>query len=395
MSTNTYIEDIFMKFFIAMSHNGVGMLPRDTDAASSFYMSLLEGDDITEKQGTYILKILNKYSDTCAPYYDYRQLLANPKWKKPFRIVDYRKQIWVERDDSDVLWICLKFPFQFKETFDAQIANTSSYASGITVWDRQRRIRKLFLYDYNIIRIVEFCREHGFEIADTAVEAVSAVEEIWNNQEQYLRTSRIEDGRVVLSNASEEALEYFREHGTGNTMSNLILAKNLGYVYSGRGSSMIERIASSHTNTFHIKSLKDFLGLCYEVEGKIVILLDKTEQSINWVRGLARVIRENKHDAKDFRVCFRTSNSLDPDFNKWVNENGFGGKISDAKFLIFREKPAKWLFKQEKDAIIVASNDLLPGLNGSARSMLKSHPCVIYISEYKPVKQHGETIIEL
>jgi hypothetical protein len=27
--------------------------------------------------------------------------------------------------------------------------------------------------------------------------------------------------------------------------------------------------------------------------------------------------------------------------------------------------------------------------------MLRSHPCVVYINEYKPVKQYGETIVEL
>jgi hypothetical protein len=77
MVKTIYIEDIFIKFFIAMSHNGVGMHAQDINAAASFYQNLIDGDSITEKQGAYILKILNKYKDICAPYYDYRDYMEN------------------------------------------------------------------------------------------------------------------------------------------------------------------------------------------------------------------------------------------------------------------------------------------------------------------------------
>jgi len=395
MTNKFYIEDIFIKFFTTMSHNRIGMQVHDNNAASSFYLTLVDGNDITEKQGAYILKLLTKYRNTCAPFYDYRDLLENPTWKKPFRVVDNRKQIWVEKDDTSTHWICLKFPFAFKEIFDEEIGRSDQYLNGTNIWDRNRRIRKLFLYDFNIIQMIEFCNKHGFEIMDSAIEAASLVEEIWNNQEEFLRTSFIENGKVKLQNAVVETEDYFNKNKICEKNSDLVLAKNLGHLYAGKPNTSWEKIAANKTNTFHCKDIKSFLKICYGVTGKIVILLDKTEQSIDWVKALAWNITACGYEKTDFRVCFRTSNQTDPSFNKWVNENGFGGKISDAKFLIFREKPAKWLFKDEKDVIIVASNDLLPGLNSSAKSMLKSHPCVIFISEYKPVKQYGETIVEL
>jgi len=395
MANKFYIEDIFVKFFTTMSQNGIGMQVHDTRAASSFYMTLVDGNDITEKQGAYILKLLHKYRNTCAAYYDYRDLLENPTWKKPFRIVDNRKLVWVEKDDNNTHWICLKFPFAFKEIFDEEIGKSDQYLNGTNVWDRNKKIRKLFLYDFNIIQMVEFCKKHDFEIMDSAIEAVSAVEEIWNNQEQYLKTSLIENGSVILQNSVEESSKYFLANKTNNINSDLLLAKSLGHLYLGKTNNYWKKIASNKTNIFHCKDINTFLKICYEANGKIVILLDKTDESIEWIKALAWNIDSQGYDKSDFRVCFRTSNQTNPEFNDWVNKNGFGGKIDTAKFLIFREKPAKWLFKDEKDVIIVASNDLLPGLNASAKSMLKSHPCVIYINEYKPVRQHGETIIEL
>ena len=378
-----------------MSHNRIGMQPHDLNAAVSFYTTLSDGKDITEKQGAYMLKLLTKYRNTCAPYYDYRDLLENPVWKKPFRVVDNRKLIWIEKDEEATLWICLKFPFGFKETFDEEIAKSDEYMNSKTYWESEKKYRKLYFYDFNLINLVEFCKKHNFEIMDSVLDAMSQVEEVWNNQDDYIKTSVIENGELKLINAVDEAQDYFDKNKTLSINSNLILAKSLGHLYNGKIQTPYQKIAASKTNTFHCNNMQKFLKICYDTEGKVVILLDKTDQSVDWVKSLAWNIQTGGYDNKDFRVCFRMSNKIDPTFNKWVSDNGFGGKIDTAKFLIFREKPAKWLFKDEKDVIIVASNDLLPGLNSQAKHMLQSHTCVIYINEFKPVKQYGETIVEL
>ena len=396
MTTPIYIEDIFIKFYNIMSTNGISMWGQDRSACYSFYESLTQNRQMTQNQGAYIIKLLSKYRNVCQPYYDYSDLLDPPMWKNTFRVVDNSKKVWIEQDDNRKIWACFKFPFQLKEKFDLEIISEEVYFShSASIWDKERKIRKLSLYDFNIIQIYEFCKEHGFELDETFMEVLSSVEEIWQNTNHYAKQSKVVNGVIQLVNAPEDAIEYFKSKQAGKMNSDLILAKNMGYRYSGIPTNMFETIANNETNKFFAKDIEQFLELSYGVEGKIVLILERGEETESWIKYLAEKIDELGYDKTDFRVCFRSSNKDNPDFNRWVNENGFGGKISDAKFLIFREKPAKWLFKQEKDAIIVASNDLLPGLNGSARSMLKSHPCVIYISEYKPVKQHGETIIEL
>jgi len=395
MKNSFYIEDIFLEFMTYVDHNTFRMQYQDRSAAYSFYTTIINNGDLTQNQGNYILKILYKYRNVVKPHMEYETELENPNWKKPFRVIDNTKSIWIEEDNDKALWVCLKFPYQFKDTFDVEFKGWQDFYGSKSVWDRERKLRKLYLYDFNIIQMVEFCKKHDFEIMDSAIEAVSAVEEIWNNQEQYLKTSLIENGSVILQNSVEESSKYFLANKTNNINSDLLLAKSLGHLYLGKTNNYWKKIASNKTNIFHCKDINTFLKICYEANGKIVILLDKTDESIEWIKALAWNIDSQGYDKSDFRVCFRTSNQTNPEFNDWVNKNGFGGKIDTAKFLIFREKPAKWLFKDEKDVIIVASNDLLPGLNASAKSMLKSHPCVIYINEYKPVRQHGETIIEL
>ena len=186
----------------------------------------------------------------------------------------------------------------------------------------------------------------------------------------------------------------FLENRTDSIEQNLFLAKSMGYILDKNPTNNVEAIASSSSNTFWIKTQEDFLTLAYQTPGKIAIILDRSSQSLPWIKELSETIEKCGFDKKDFRVCFRASNEIDPDFNKWVSKNNFGGKIDTAKFLIFQHKPAKWLFNGENDVIIVASNELLPSTNSTTKAMFNNHPCVVYIGEYKPTKQK-DNIIEL
>ena len=393
MTTPITIEEIFIKFVETMQINHLSMWGQDRAATHSFYQTLIDNKSITQNQGAYIIKILYKYRNVCKLYYDYEDFLENPVWKNPFRVINNSKRIWVEQDQEKKLWFCCQFPFQLKEEFDKEF--DVSYNHNSSVWDRERRIRKLSFYDFNIIQMQDFCKKHDFEFDDTFVEALAQVEEIWQSQALHLKSASIKNNSVVLENASDDASEFFESKKTGNVNSDLILAKNMGYIFNGHPSNSFEKIASNKAHKFFAKNIQEFLEISYGVNGKIVLILERGDQTENWIKFLADQIDKLGYNKKDFRICFRSSNKENPDFNKWVNENGFGGKISDAKFLIFQQKPAKWLFKDENDVIIVATNEILPGMNSTARALFNNHPCVIFIGEFKPVKNIKENIVEL
>jgi len=394
MKNSFYIEDIFLEFMTYVDHNTFRMQYQDRSAAYSFYTTIINNGDLTQNQGNYILKILYKYRNVVKPHMEYETELENPNWKKPFRVIDNTKSIWIEEDNDKALWVCLKFPYQFKDTFDVEFKGWQDFYGSKSVWDRERKLRKLYLYDFNIIQINEFVKEQGFEIDETFSEAVSSVEEIWQNSETLQKRSVIENG-VVLKNAPEDALEYFESKKTGNVANDLFLAKSMGYLLDKNPHTIVEKIAATNSNSFWIKTNKEFLELCYSVEGKICIILDRTSDSLNWIKSLAESIDQYGFERTDFRVCFRTSNTNDADFNKWVSENKFGGKIKDAKFLIFQHKPAKWLFKDKSDVIIYASNNLYPGTNSTARALIQYHPCVIFVGDIQPTNSKENTVVEL
>ena len=393
MTVPYYIEDIFIEFVDLCSMNSVPLQYQDRSAAHSFYQNIQQGNNFTENQAKYVIKILYKYRNVMKEYLDYEDRLELPQWKNPFRVIDLSMKVWVEHD-GDLPWICFKFPFQIKELFDEEFKLWNNFGKSRSVWDKERKIRKLQLYDFNLIQIYEFVKTNNFEIEDSFMEAMSAVEEIWQNSHAFLKKCSITETGVKLINATEDAKTYFLENRTDSIEQNLFLAKSMGYILDKNPTNNVEAIASSSSNTFWIKTQEDFLTLAYQTPGKIAIILDRSSQSLPWIKELSETIEKCGFDKKDFRVCFRASNEIDPDFNKWVSQNKFGGKIDTAKFLIFQHKPAKWLFNGENDVIIVASNELLPSTNSTTKAMFNNHPCVVYIGEYKPTKQK-DNIVEL
>ena len=393
MTVPYYIEDIFIEFVDISSMHGVPLQYQDRSAAHSFYQNIQQGNHFTENQAKYVIKILYKYRNVMKEYLDYEDRLELPQWKNPFRVIDLSLKVWVEHD-GDLPWICFKFPFQIKELFDEEFKLWNNFGKSRSVWDKERKIRKLQLYDFNLIQIYEFVKTNNFEIDDSFMDAMAAIEEIWQSSESVSKRCQINEGVVSLVNAGEDAINYFNEHKTAVVSHDLLLAKNMGYLLNKNPTTPIEKIASSPTNTFWVKSQKEFIELAYETSGKIAIILDRSHDSVSWIKELASVVDQYGYSKNDFRVCFRTSNEIDPDFNKWVSKNNFGGKIDTAKFLIFQHKPAKWLFNGENDVIIIASNELLPSTNSTTKAMFNNHPCVVYIGEYKPTKQK-DNIIEL
>ena len=113
--------------------------------------------------------------------------------------------------------------------------------------------------------------------------------------------------------------------------------------------------------------------------------MDRTEDHKLWISNFVNELRAILGDTDCAKDCFRESNKTNPEFNTWLAEENLTGDLHDAKYLIFKNKLPKWLFKESNDIKIVATNNVFPTNIAVVRHWLESHPCVIYVSEYKPV----------
>jgi hypothetical protein len=398
MNNLVFIEDIFLAFFDSVDYTHFTFQKQDRSAAISFYNTLLSGNKITQNQANYILRILEKYKNIAAMSgLDYVDQLADPKWKNEFRVIDMSRKAWVEQSDNGSYWICLKFPFSIKNDFDKEFGDNNADIFSFNsdnVWDKDRRVRMLSLYDFNIIKVYEFCKEYNFTFEESFYDTLASVEDIWNSYDSIVKKSVIEDNQVKLVNADDDTIAFFNKHSTDCIDNNALLAKSMGYVLASQPANKAQKIAGTKNTQFYTRDYKDLFEVTEKIDGKIAILLDRSADTLEWLKSLSTYIDSANLLRDNFKVCFRESNKEHPEFNQWVKDNGFGGKVSEGKYLIFQHKPAKWLFSDNVDVKMLITNNVYPSTSGLTKQWLNTHPCVVYLADIKN-SSWSKDIVEL
>ncbi len=392
----TYIEDILVAFRDNCQTLNIGLQPQDYTPLESFYVRIIKGDPLTQNQANYVLKILEKYKKISSlAGFDYQDDLEDAVWKRPFRVLDLSKKIFVEKSSNGGLEICLKFPYQLKDEFDREINVNVPNSHRISHWDAENKVRRLSFYEFNLVALYEFALKHNFEVDESFMCALAEVEEIWQFEDQIRPVCTIHRSSVVLDNFSENAGEYAESHFTGSISADLILAKSMGFLYTGTIETTSQKIASSPANTFWLKDFIEFFRLCNSIDGKIAVVIDRSSNTLTWLQNFVRSADEAGIRRDEIKVCFRENKDSDTGINEWIKLAGVGGKIEGGRFYIFEHKPAKWLFKDKEDITIIATNNLYPHTNQITKDWLDSHPCVIYLGDIKPSEQKGKKIVEL
>jgi hypothetical protein len=395
MLTSVYAEDLFESFYELCHSENLPCQQQDLAPMDSFYLKILNQEPLTQNQANFLLKLLEKYKTIAAMAgLDYTTALSSIQWKQPFRVLDLSKKIYVNKDNKGQVWVCLRFPYQLKKEFDAEIHGGLEHHK-TSFWDPDNKVRCLSLYDFNLVQLYEFAQKHNFEIDDTFMIALSDVEEIWQNAEQVLPFATAENDTVFLNNATEDAGIFWNRKAVGSYGDNLLLAKSMGYLYQGQPTNSVETIAASSSNSFWIKTNKELFSLYNSITGKLVVVLDRTGNTLSWLDHFVRDADAAGVPRSDIRVCFRESKNSDTGINGWIKHNDVGGKVDDGKILIFEYKPAKWLFKNVEDVKMLVTNNLYPPTSQITKDWFESHPCVIYLGDIKPSEKRGQQIVEL
>ena len=395
MTRSTYIEDIFVDFFDLCSGSKGIIQPKDFSPCQNFYDHILQGSSLTPNQGNYLLKILSKYKTVVKKFgLDFDDLVENPVWKQPFRIVDLTRKVFVEQTETGIN-ICLKFPYALKNTFEKDIDNQKN--STASKWDHDRKLRVLNLYHFNVVQIYEFCQEHNFDIDESFMDVLGNVEEVWNNQDTIIPYSVLENNSVSLKNYSDNALTFFEENKTGNVPADMFLAKSMGYPVRLEKSpkTHLDKICVSEEKMFWIKSFAEFFDVYKNVNGVVAILLDRNTKEIHqWIEEFVKASKSHV-EPDTIKVCFREEAHQGSKFNDWVKEQGLGGKVDTGKILIFQHKPPKWLFSKNIDVKIIVTNSYTPHNEPISLAWIAGHPCVCYVGEIKPTLARNKKIVDL
>lgn len=398
MSKTVYIEDLFLDFIKTSSKIGSSLEEPDFSASINFLSILRDQKQLTENQGKYLLKILEKNKKVLEHLnIDLDDKDISLVWKNKFRVIDQTRSIDVEIDHEGETWILLKMPYTLKNQLEnfLNLKNKDYHAS---IWDSERQLRKLKLQKTNLIHLDEFAIAHNFKRTDNFLKILSEIEQIWQDQEELIPRSEVIDDRVVLINASLDAVDYWNTNKTNDLFKDLFLAKSMGFSFRGNlaKNKILEKICSNSINSFWFKSLENFFDFYKSINDLTVVIVGKDESSLTWVKGFVDQARNSNISENDIKICFRLGKNEDTtNFNQWVRDKNLGGKAEEGKILIFQNKPAKWVFSKEKNVKIILTNSLYPIPSNLTQDWMEYHPCVCFAGEMKASQTRNKKIVEL
>jgi hypothetical protein len=286
-----------------------------------------------------------------------------------------------------MIYVNLKFPFEIKEDFEKTI---EAYGS---IWEPKEKIRKVPIYNLNLIHLNDFLLKHNFEIDDSFSLALSECEEIWQNY-HCSPYSILENNQIKLVNANDDSLNFWKTNSTGHLPSDLILAKSMGYYLENPSKDVFQKISSCEENIFWTKEHSTVLDIFKNIEGKCCIILDRTFNPFEWMQNFIKETDLANIPRNIIKVCFR-EDVAESKFNTWIKENEIGGSVSTGSIFIFLHRPAKWLFKEKNSVKMLIINSLYPPTDRIVNDWIAHHPFVIHLTDIKPSNFKEREIVQL
>ena len=400
MLRSHFIEDIFLEFYLLVSLQQISVQWHDSTPIDSFASTIgNDSNNLTKAQSLYILRLLTKYKAVAKNAgLDYEHALAVPQWKKSFRVIDTSKRIHVEENPAGYAQLCIKFPYEFKKTFDTEFSELMSRAS-TKMWDNDRKLRVIPLNEINLVTLHDFASKHGFELDASFEEVLATVEETWNQQDTIVPFAEVIDNTVVIRNAVEDAIKFWEENKSGNIGQDLLLAKSMGFTarLNNVPVTPAEKIAASFETMFWLRENKTFFDLYKELkQGIVCIVLDRASNTHDWIKDFVLESSQAGIERNDIKVCFReTDLNKSNRFNDWVKAHGLGGSVDTGRIFIFENKPAKWLFTKGLDVKMIVTNNLYPNTHNMTQQWIEHHPCVLHIGDIKPSQKRNLKIVGL
>jgi hypothetical protein len=384
MENPSYIEEEFIKFYDSADFKI--LLSKEIDACNSFYNLCVNGDPFTEKQASYMKFILKKYSSGSNIKLDF---------KRPFRTIDNSRMIFLQEEKDFQISICFRFPYEFLTTFTDELDVPQNSAKG-SVWDPENKVRKIDLYRFDLLKIVDFANRHGFSKDRKFLELESQLQQAINDQDQIVPCSILINDQVELKNADKISLEYYQNNKKNVIPHDSLLAKTMGFPFSviKKDRTPVEQIASSREQFFWIKNINDYFDLVRQIDTKTCIVMDRNEKEKTWLKDFVDQVRTQIPNKK-IKVCFRENQDQDSDFNRWIKENHLGGTVDQGDIFIFQHKPPKWIFKDNMKMLFIATTMITPPSNTVTQDFFSSHPCVLYLGDITPTAWRNRQIVNL
>lgn len=303
-------------------------------------------NQLTEKQGHLALRILNKHRTELRPSVPtIDDILDNPKWKNPFRVISQQKHISIIKGDFDGVTktaITVAFPYndQLVETMRKRNHDVHQLHKG--TWDGNIKKWVYSLTETNIEWIGTTFLPQEFSADSQFMELYRSVTEIFLDIETHLPMLVQTDTGFSLKNCHKnipqptttnlvEALFWAREYGI-NTWDDTI-DEQLKSEVNPVTRTILSLSSKKHpwvdSGVYQIEAFTDLLAC-----GGPAMVIVPGGSELEMVKNWSEFAYSLGVKSEDMSVMFRLPNEQS-DFNQFVKDRDLNGPVTDTTKVVF------------------------------------------------------------
>jgi hypothetical protein len=193
----------------------------DNSFLDSVTDATLGGTALTDRQAELAVKLILKYTRQLATHGIAVENVSPAKYRKALRIIDRTRSVVFENGE-----LHLKFPYDLKVI--EQIKTASKDGQGSTMFDRDHKVWKVALTEYNVNWVYEFAKANQFDISPEVNSFMDRILEC--EKENFKIELHATDTGLAISNAPLSLINYIEEHQGGFDQENLLRLVDISQV---------------------------------------------------------------------------------------------------------------------------------------------------------------------
>lgn len=247
----------------------------DVKIVDSFAQQVESRIAFTDKQSDLAVKLVLKYERQLAKLGIDVAPAATPAFRIPIRQIDRTSRIW--RDGDSIL---ARFPYV--ESHVVAFKEAAKESQGPIKWDRDLKVWRLALTEYNVNWVFAFATKESYEIDTSVYELMNLI--IDCEQVDYKIELIVAENQLAITNAAPELIKYVEDKLGGFAIDNLYRlidhADILGYTIDEHIETAA--IASSSPRLFNLMKNKDSKIGSSDTERNFVDLIKYAEYTERW-----------------------------------------------------------------------------------------------------------------
>jgi len=382
-----YIEDLINRLAsdgVYLFNPELALSRFDKPIVHSLSLQILQGKGFTEKQGTLAVRIVKKYVNQLNTdlKMDVNPILADQRFKFPFRVIDFLKTITVKKhSDINKKIISVSFPFDNQLVDKIKTYKRNSSRSNTISWNTESRSWDFDFVEEHVDWISNHFADSSFVIDDKFTNISEQIEEIKNSLEDHIPMITFENNKFFYKNVPNSVVQPADDE---DVVSVVATGKKYGITtWCDHVDNLINELkldSALHgflTNSLKSDklSLKQIFSIVNFSLPWLVIISGGSE--LKQIKLCHSMLEQNGIPANEMSTLFRLSNENGNEFNNYVKENKLNGPVSkNTKIVFISGKVPKPLIEADVNFSCILSFGIL-GVHYTLSNYLKNHHFVL------------------